>query len=637
MNTSRWSNYILGVAAFALAFFGLFSMFTTAHAQTGGQDCQVTNAQWRAAGSLQYLQNFFQSSDAANPPYFYLDIQTQNCVGQTIDIFSHALVGPTEDEGFDVLSSLASGAVNPFVVLIDIGIEVWQSFLDAITDIGFIYIGPQIPSGSSNATQVFGVHNPQQGGGLPSVNNHTITTPNFSIAFRAGLYACYEGVGDQQQITHIDRCNIGVLILRDGVASSYFNFMSTLYGEDVRSATQLSDVTVTAQNLLSGVLAMTGWFGELYPPLVANSQFTSFYADMHNFDLWSYYCPDMPGPLDDCADNIVFQTPQIIEYGQYHPNDPSITPISAAEENGFDYTPLSQGLPGFDTGEEIGFAQFLAIIFNILLIAAGILAFVMLIIGAFQYMSIDSISGKEGGKEKMLNALLGLLLALGAWVILNTINPQLTTNLGLQIDGVVLETGGDINAPAVSASSQTLQQTLASFGAYCPGTGGSSVVAAVADSFDNHVTYRLGGKGGPPPYQYDTQPCPNGSCGSYCPVNQLCVDCSGFANIIRQCAGLPSVGASTGTIFTTANNREDIEELTNASVNGVDLVPGDLLGWLASDHPNEMGHVIVYVGDGRAIESTSGGGVGRTTPGAAFQERPVTYYGDQLKYIVRTN
>ena len=40
-------------------------------------------------------------------------------------------------------------------------------------------------------------------------------------------------------------------------------------------------------------------------------------------------------------------------------------------------------------------------------------------------MTSEVISGKEAGKETITHAILGLLLALGAFLILNTINPKL--------------------------------------------------------------------------------------------------------------------------------------------------------------------------------------------------------------------
>jgi hypothetical protein len=55
----------------------------------------------------------------------------------------------------------------------------------------------------------------------------------------------------------------------------------------------------------------------------------------------------------------------------------------------------------------------------------AVLAMVMIVMGGIEYMTDELISGKEAGKERIRNAILGLLLALGAYLILNTINPQL--------------------------------------------------------------------------------------------------------------------------------------------------------------------------------------------------------------------
>ena len=63
--------------------------------------------------------------------------------------------------------------------------------------------------------------------------------------------------------------------------------------------------------------------------------------------------------------------------------------------------------------------------FKVALAAAGVLAFLMIVVGGFQYMSSDAITGKSEGKEKIMGALGGLLLAFVAFLILKTINPQL--------------------------------------------------------------------------------------------------------------------------------------------------------------------------------------------------------------------
>jgi|GEM_PF-6659362 len=71
-------------------------------------------------------------------------------------------------------------------------------------------------------------------------------------------------------------------------------------------------------------------------------------------------------------------------------------------------------------------AQYIGIIYNFLISIVGMVAAVAMIIGGFQYLTSAGDSGKIGAaKSRMANALIGLVLALGAYTILNTINPRL--------------------------------------------------------------------------------------------------------------------------------------------------------------------------------------------------------------------
>lgn len=97
----------------------------------------------------------------------------------------------------------------------------------------------------------------------------------------------------------------------------------------------------------------------------------------------------------------------------------------------FTYQPLAH-LPGMentinvsDTGGIDALGAYLNVIVTIFIGICAVLAVVMIVIGGMQYMTSELISSKEAGKEKIRNAIFGLLLALGAWLILNTINPAL--------------------------------------------------------------------------------------------------------------------------------------------------------------------------------------------------------------------
>jgi hypothetical protein len=265
-------------------------------------------------------------------------------------------------------------------------------------------------------------------------------------------------------------------------------------------------------------------------------------------------------------------------------------------------------LPGLTEvkGNE-GVAIFFEKIFIIMISLAGVLAVLSLILAGFQYITTGVFSVKTDAKDRIWNSILGLLLALGAFVILNTINPDLVNNLGLNIDSVTLTTPGDTNEPLVSNF-----QPLA--GMTCPGNGGKAQIPTIANSFVNKVTYKMGGKGSG-----------NG--------NTIFFDCSGFVSQVIKCAGGTDQGG-TVDIF-SGNGVEAVTSITNTSVNGIALQPGDLLGWKAGNG-EQFGHVVIYVGNGKVMDSH--GPENKTNQ--AIGTLDSTYYKkngvSRIKYIRRT-
>jgi len=77
-------------------------------------------------------------------------------------------------------------------------------------------------------------------------------------------------------------------------------------------------------------------------------------------------------------------------------------------------------------------------IFMIAIGLCGALAVIMIVLGGIQYMGDESIFGKTEAKSKIMAAILGLLIALGSYALLNTINPDLL-NGGVHIDQVSAE------------------------------------------------------------------------------------------------------------------------------------------------------------------------------------------------------
>lgn len=90
-----------------------------------------------------------------------------------------------------------------------------------------------------------------------------------------------------------------------------------------------------------------------------------------------------------------------------------------------------------------GVACYLNIIFKIGIGLAGALAVVMIVVASIQYMGDESVFGKTEAKGKIFSAILGLIIALAAYAILNTINPDLTGSGGVTIDDVSFEIDGE--------------------------------------------------------------------------------------------------------------------------------------------------------------------------------------------------
>jgi hypothetical protein len=89
-------------------------------------------------------------------------------------------------------------------------------------------------------------------------------------------------------------------------------------------------------------------------------------------------------------------------------------------------------IPGMtEAPENIG--DYFNKIFLLAIGLCGALAVIMIVIGGVQYMGNDSIFGKTEAKSRILASVLGLLIALGSYALLNTINPDLLGGGGVNI------------------------------------------------------------------------------------------------------------------------------------------------------------------------------------------------------------
>ncbi len=90
-------------------------------------------------------------------------------------------------------------------------------------------------------------------------------------------------------------------------------------------------------------------------------------------------------------------------------------------------------LENFNAGDETALGKYLNLIVRLVIGISAVLAVVMIVMGSIEYMSSELISSKEAGKDRIKNALFGLLIALSAYALLNTINPDLL-NSDVNID-----------------------------------------------------------------------------------------------------------------------------------------------------------------------------------------------------------
>ena len=151
---------------------------------------------------------------------------------------------------------------------------------------------------------------------------------------------------------------------------------------------------------------------------------------------------------------------------------PSVT--LAAEEAPANYT-LMAPLTGYLTGSP-DLTTYLSGAVQVTIGLAGILAVVMIVVCGLKLMGSPSASGRSEAKECIWNAVFGVLLAIGAWILLNTINPLLLTN-ELNLTNVAV-------APATGTGGTTIPFGIYqwSAGTSCtPVTG--KIVSAVPPSY----------------------------------------------------------------------------------------------------------------------------------------------------------
>ena len=100
--------------------------------------------------------------------------------------------------------------------------------------------------------------------------------------------------------------------------------------------------------------------------------------------------------------------------------------VQALAQDKYDYTVLAP-LPGVaDTaGQTTTLGKYIPAMFNLAIGLSAIAAVLNIVFGGLMYMSTDAVMKKEDGKKRIQNSVYGLVLVIGAWLILYTVNPNL--------------------------------------------------------------------------------------------------------------------------------------------------------------------------------------------------------------------
>ena len=157
----------------------------------------------------------------------------------------------------------------------------------------------------------------------------------------------------------------------------------------------------------------------------------------------------------------------------------SLRPVAHAQSGSISggYT-LLEPLPDLTSGgggtkDNVQFSEYVDYAFKLFIALAAFASVFMIVWGGLQYMSTDAWEGKSAGISKLKNAVLGLLLVLCSYLILQTIDPRLVSipstlvpplqglNYTPQIAGILGQVDSEINNLTVDRANLTAQANQA--------------------------------------------------------------------------------------------------------------------------------------------------------------------------------
>lgn len=117
------------------------------------------------------------------------------------------------------------------------------------------------------------------------------------------------------------------------------------------------------------------------------------------------------------------------------------------------YVPL-EPLPGYTQNQNVAnFGTYIATAFKLFVVLGGMIAVATFVFGGITYMTADVLNKKDFGRKQMQRSVYAILLLLGVYLILVTINPNLAT---LKFDPAPLRTGAPSAANTPSQAPFTI-------------------------------------------------------------------------------------------------------------------------------------------------------------------------------------
>jgi hypothetical protein len=231
------------------------------------------------------------------------------------------------------------------------------------------------------------------------------------------------------------------------------------------------DISFLSKGVILGYPEISGersWW-DLLSSQVLSSQVSS--VKIINTGYWLLLNTDV------LENEVINDSPQSFETTPSYDED---SPCYISEEKGYNdncYEFLAP-LPGLGvaqkdaSGNETGrysikdlgsfqLGEYINTVFEVALGILMVLAVIMIIISGVEYMTVESIYGKSDAKKRITGAITGLILALGIFVILKTINPELLKiNFGENINEVTITLADPAEVDG-NGSTQTVSNTPA--------------------------------------------------------------------------------------------------------------------------------------------------------------------------------